>query len=84
LNYKIFYDKRVERDIRKIPKDVLGKILFKIEELGKNPRCRETQKLLSMEGYRLRVGNYRILYLIDDEVKKVTVFRIKHRSQVYQ
>ena len=82
--YRILYDKRIEKDIRSISKDTLRSILEKIEKLGNNPRYKGTEKLVGIKGYRLRVGNYRVLYQIDDKEKVVKIFRIKHRKEVYR
>ena len=53
----------------------------KILTLSVNPRPRATKKLTEKDGYRIRVGNYRILYTIDDEAKMVVIYRIKKRSK---
>lgn len=59
----------------------LSQRLFSLEE---NPRPRGSRKLTGREEYRLRVGNYRILYAIDDTNLVVTVFAVGHRREVYR
>ncbi len=82
--YQIIYDSRIEKDIRTIPANILKLIFKKIEALRTNPRVRGVEKLASIEGWRLRVGTYRILYQIDDSEKTIKVYRIKHRKEVYR
>ena len=52
--------------------------------LGSNPRPHGSIKLTAQEGYRLRVGSYRVLYRIDDGAGMVFVYRVKHRREAYQ
>jgi mRNA interferase RelE/StbE len=65
-----------------------GKIFRQIEArilaLGNDPRPPGSIKLTAEEGYRLRAGEYRIIYRIDDGDKRVYVYRIKHRKDVYR
>jgi mRNA interferase RelE/StbE len=55
-----------------------------MQGLADNPRPRQSIKLSGTESYRLRVGDYRILYEINNPAKSVTVYRIKHRREVYR
>ena len=82
--YQIVYDSRIGKDIRTIPANILKLIFKKIETLKTNPRVRGIEKLTSIEGWRLRVGTYRILYQIDDSEKTIKVYRIKHRKEIYR
>jgi mRNA interferase RelE/StbE len=52
--------------------------------LSDNPRHSGSKKLTAREGYRIRVGDYRVLYKIDDNAKVVTVYRVKARGDVYR
>ena len=65
--------------------DIGRGILISVEALGTNPRPRQSHKLAESESsYRLRVGDYRVIYQVDDEAKLVTVFRIAHRREAYR
>ena len=55
-----------------------------IAGLAEEPRPSGARKLRGMEGYRLRVGDYRVLYEVNDRVEEVTVWRIMGRSDVYR
>ena len=52
--------------------------------LIENPRPKISKKLKGKDSYRLRIGDYRIVYNIDDKNKTITVFRIRHRKDVYR
>ena len=82
--YQIIYDTRIEKDMRPIPKNILSTLLKKVQHLKVNSRDRGTEKLTIIEGWRLRVGDYRILYQIDDKRRIVKVYRIKHRREAYR
>ena len=61
------------------------RILEVIDSLSENPRPRQSSKLKDTERtYRLRVGDYRVIYQIDDEIKEVIVFHVRHRKDVYR
>lgn len=60
------------------------RILAKIRSLADEPRPDGVVKLTGLSAYRLRVGDYRIVYIIEDSIRVVSVTRIAHRSNVYQ
>jgi len=82
--YEIIYDKRILKDIKKIPSKKLKIIFEKIEHLKKNPKKKGIKKLLGFDGYRMQVGEYRVLFQIDTKRKIIKIFRIKHRKEVYR
>jgi mRNA interferase RelE/StbE len=82
--YRIFYDKRVYKDIKNIPPSIIKNIFKKIEGLAKNPKRKGVKKLIGIDGYRLQVGKYRILFTIEEKEKIIKVFKIKHRKDVYR
>lgn len=82
--YTLTYDRRIEQDLRPIPQSYRRLLLKRIERLAVTPRHPQVEKLADSEGYRLRVGEYRVLFTIDDRVKGVTVYRIRHRREAYR
>ena len=82
--YKVIFTKSVKKDFRKIPKLDVPKILNEIEELAKNPRSSKTKKLKGEKLYRLRVGNYRVIYDIQDNLMLIFVVKLGHRSDIYR
>jgi mRNA interferase RelE/StbE len=82
--YKIFFKKSVEKDLKSIPTRDLKKILRKIESLQLNPRPTGSEKLTGLERYRIRQGSYRIVYSIQDFELTVWVVKIGHRKEIYR
>ena len=79
----VLIDDKALKDLSKIHKQEVKKILSKIELLEDYPDVANIKKLTNFEPpYRLRVGNYRVLFDIEDDV--ITVYRIKHRSKSYE
>jgi mRNA interferase RelE/StbE len=84
VGYKIYFKESVWKDLRKIPKKDLQRILKKIEELSEDPRPAGCEKLTSQERYRIRLGKYRILYSIQDIELTVWIVKLGHRKDVYR
>ena len=82
--YEVRVDARVVRELRRIPAAQARRILAAIEALGNNPRPLQATKLVGQPGWRVRVGDYRTLYQVDDGKNLVTVFRAGHRREVYR
>ena len=83
-NYSIVFKKSVAKDLRQIPQKDVQRILHRISSLALDPRPPSVEKLSGDEKYRLRQGNYRILYVIEDDVITVTIVKVRHRRDVYQ
>jgi len=84
VNYKIIVKPSAQKDLDKLPDKELKRIALRLEQLRINPRPIGVQKLSDDEGYRLRSGNYRILFIINDKIKNIFIFRIKHRKDAYK
>ena len=82
--YRIIVKKSVSRDLRGIPKKDVRQILAAIASLADDPRPPGVKKLSGQERYRLRQGNYRILYAIEDDKLIVCVVRVGDRRDVYK
>ena len=82
--YGLRYDRRTLKELRPIPAPETARILAAIESLKEQPRRHGVEKMASSEGYRVRVGHYRILFTIDDAQQLITVYRIKHRRDAYR
>ena len=73
------------KELYEIPTKDLERILRRIEQLSQNPRGRRSEKLSSRrECYRLRQGDYRIVYSVNDKDRIVDVFKIGHRKEIYK
>lgn len=85
VNYSINYRESVFKDYKKIPADICGKIVNRIDALGNNPRPVQSKKLKGRkEEYRLRIADYRVVYSIDDQEKIILISHVKHRREVYR
>ncbi len=88
--YEVLIDERVEKDLEKIPKYIVEKLLRLLDEFEKNPiRPRSGFDVKPMEGYpdntyRLRIGKYRVLYAVDNDNKKVRITTVQHRGDAYK
>ena len=82
--YKIVFKQTVAKDLRPIPNKDVQRILTKIDQLAGNPRPAGSEKLTGEEKYRVRQGNYRILYTIEDEIITITIVKVGHRRDVYR
>lgn len=83
-SYKIFIKKSAVKELEGIPKEYLRKITERIHMLAQNPRPPVSRKLSHQELYRVRQGDYRIIYLVRDEEKIVEVVKIGHRREIYR
>ena len=82
--YRIKIKSSAVKELKKIPKKDLKRITKGILSLSDNPRPPGGEKLSAQERYRLRQGNYRIIYSIEDEILVVYVVKIGHRKEVYK
>lgn len=82
--YKIYFRESVEKDLRSIPKKDVRKILLRIQSLAVDPRPQGHEKLTGQERYRIRQGQYRILYSIQDAACTVWVVKVGHRKDIYR
>jgi mRNA interferase RelE/StbE len=83
-SYRIIVKKSVSKDLKKLPKKEIQRILTAIQGLSENPRPSQAKKLSGQERYRLRQGDYRILYSIEDNQLIVCVVKVRNRRDVYK
>ena len=84
-DYTITFKASVEKDFRKLPKDRASHILEVIESLSLDPIPRGARKLYGTEGfYRVRAGDYRVIYKIVREAREIVIFYVRHRSVAYR
>lgn len=74
-SYKIVFKQSVAKDLRAIPDKDVKRILKRIDDLADNPCPPRSEKLTGDDKYRVRQGNYRILYAVEDEIITVTIER---------
>ena len=84
VSYNIVFKQSVAKDLRSIPKKDIQRILKRIDDLIDDPRPVGAEKLSGDEKYRIRQGNYRILYTIEDDIITVTIVKVGHRRDIYR
>ncbi|MCB0495419.1 MAG: type II toxin-antitoxin system RelE/ParE family toxin [Cyclobacteriaceae bacterium] len=83
--YKVVVSKSAAKELSKLPKTANNKIIKSIIGLADNPRPGGAIKLKGRsENWRIRIGNYRVVYAIDDEIHIVDVRRVGHRKDIYE
>ncbi len=84
MNYEVFIGRRRQKELEKIPRPFYDKIKEAILNLEINPRPAGVKKLTDRSAWRIRIGNYRVVYEIDDQSKIIIVIEIGHRKEVYR
>lgn len=84
MRYEVFLLRRVQKALSKIRKRDYERLQEAIWELGDEPKPHGSRKLSGREGWRIRVGDYRVIYEIDDAAEEVTVLDVGHRRDVYR
>ena len=83
--YKITFSKQADKALRRMPRNVAFMIAKKIKELAENPkRMRNIKKLTDHPGYRMRVGDWRVVYTVKEEELLIHIVKIKSRGEVYK
>ena len=82
--YRLEVSHAAHRQIRRLPAQAQERVNRAITRLAENPRPLGSKKLTAREGYRVRVGDYRILYQVDDGEKVVIIYRVKSRGHAYR
>jgi mRNA interferase RelE/StbE len=83
-SYEILVRGKAAKQIKQLPPHYFDLVRQHIDSLAENPRPPDAKKLKGDVGYSLRVGTYRILYDIDDGAQVITIYRVKHRREVYR
>ncbi|MEK7280804.1 MAG: type II toxin-antitoxin system RelE/ParE family toxin [Chloroflexota bacterium] len=83
--YTVILEPAAQRDMRRLTEAVHSRILAALHRLEADPRHRGVKRLVGFEHqWRARVGEYRVLYEVDDDNLLVEVYRVAHRSEAYR
>ena len=82
--YNIVVKKSAEREMRGAPSADLGRIVEKLKGLAVLPRPHGCEKMAGTELYRIRQGDWRILYSVDDPRRSIVIYKIGHRREIYR
>ncbi len=84
MAYKISISSKAEKQLAKLPTQFYAKIIENIFSLAENPRPSGCKKLKGRAGYRIRIGDYRVIYSIADSVLLVQVIAVGDRKEIYE
>lgn len=84
MNYAVLILRRAQAQLGKLPAGVYDAVRDRIRNLGDEPRPHGCKKLVGREGWRVRVGDYRVIYEVDDDLKTVTVLDVGNRRDIYR
>jgi len=83
--YKITFSKNADKALRRMPRDLALNIAHKIRQLAESPHAmRNVKKLTNHPGYRLRVGDWRVVYTVNDNELLIHVIKVKTRGEAYK
>jgi mRNA interferase RelE/StbE len=83
--HEILLTPQAEKDLKRLPAETFRRVISDIRSLAQTPRPPGCKKLSgSRSDYRIRVGDQRILYEVDDVAREVKVLRVRHRREVYR
>ena len=83
--YEILIGQTAERDLKRLSAENFHSVVPRIKTLARNPRPRGCRKLFgSKNDWRIRVGDYRVVYEIRDRAKEIRVMKIRHRGEAYR
>lgn len=85
MAYEVWLSSSVERDLKRLEAQYFNRIIKPIKSLAKDPKPSGCRKITGTKNdYRIRVGEFRIIYEIDDKEKAVRVMRVRHRKEAYR
>ena len=84
MNYTVTIHTPAKKSLCRLPENVQTRIARSMLALEINPRPSGVAKLAGREGWRIRAGDYRVIYTIDDAKKEVVIFAIGHRREIYR
>jgi len=83
VSYQVLILRRAQKELSRLPTKDYERVRDGINGLARDPRRSGSRKLVGREGWRIRVGDYRVIYEINDTAQQVTVLQVGHRRDVY-
>ena len=85
MNYELVLEHRAEKDLKKLEPTLFKLIIAEIKDLSGNPHPYNSKKITgSKNDWRLKIGDYRVLYEIDNKNRVIKIMKVKHRREVYR
>lgn len=84
-SYKLLWKRSAEKELRKLPREAIARLVSLVESLAENPFPPGVRKLAGMEHtYRVRAGDYWLVYSVEERRLVIEVIRVGHRKEVYR
>jgi len=84
MKYRIVLPKSVQRELDRLPDEVAKRVLVRLRQLETDPRPVDVKKLKGREAWRIRIGDYRVIYEIHDRQLHILVISVGHRRDIYR
>jgi mRNA interferase RelE/StbE len=84
MKFQIILPKSVQKELDRLPDEITNRILARLAGLETNPRPTDVKKLKGRDAWRIRVGDYRVIYEIHDRILQVIVITVGHRREIYR
>ena len=84
MSYVVVIERQVQKQLLKITRSDYNKVVAALQSLADNPRPQGYKKLKGRDGYRIRIGDYRIIYSIKDDLLSVFILTVGNRRDVYE
>jgi mRNA interferase RelE/StbE len=83
MKYRVIMPRSVQKKLDRLPDDIAKRILSRLADLETNPRPTDVKKLRGRIAWRIRIGDYRVIYEIHDKELQIVVITVGHRREVY-
>jgi mRNA interferase RelE/StbE len=84
MKYQVILSKSVHKELDRLPDDIADRILTRLAGLETNPRPADVKKLKGRDAWRIRIGDYRVIYEIHDRILQIIVITVGHRRDIYR
>jgi mRNA interferase RelE/StbE len=84
MRYRVILPRSVQKELDRLPDDVVKRILARLTQLETDPRPADVKKLKGRDAWRIRVGDYRVIYEIHDRELQILVITVGHRREIYR
>ena len=84
MRCQVILPKSVRKELDRLPDDIAQRIMMRLTGLETNPRPADVKKLKGRDAWRIRVGDYRLIYEIHDRILQVIVITVGHRREIYR
>ena len=84
MKFQIILPKSVQKELNRLPDEIVNRILARLTAMETNPRPPDVKKLKGRDAWRIRVGDYRVIYEIHDRALQIIVITVGHRRDIYR